>query len=129
MKKPEFIYLLLGVSYATFKITERIRGINMPSNFKYNVYLNKNFDEDNKTLLASFYEKKEVFYDLDDKEVAELICKNEEIPIWIDISVEKVSEGYTVFQLLCSERFSDKINEFYYNDRGSGPFGIKVSTD
>ena len=57
-----------------------------------------------------------------------MLCRNNKIPVWIDISVLKSSKKSTTFNLLCAGRYSDNEEEFYYNDTQLGPFGIKGPT-
>lgn len=54
------------------------------------------------------------------------IFYNGKIPVRIDISVECIHQNNTVIRLLCAGRYSDKIEDFYYNhSEDVSPFGIK----
>lgn len=58
----------------------------------------------------------------------DLLYRKNKIPIWIDIKVLKSNRNSTTFNLFCTGRYSDNEEELYYNDTGSGPFGIKGPT-
>jgi hypothetical protein len=66
-----------------------------------------------------------ILKNLKDKEVINLLCRDNKVPVWIDISVESATNQFTIFQLLCAGRYSDNRKEFYYEKNGSGPFSIK----
>jgi hypothetical protein len=65
------------------------------------------------------------FKNLSEDEIVKLLFRNKKIPVWIDINVKTVRDGYTIMNLLCAGRFSDDENEYYYKKRETGPFGIK----
>lgn len=65
------------------------------------------------------------FKNLSEDEIVKLLFRNKKIPVWIDINVKTVRDGYTIMNLLCAGRFSDDENEYYYKKRNTGPFGIK----
>lgn len=126
MTKEDFLFLLLGASYASYKFAQSFVTDELPTDFRYDVHLSvsmdspdlKQFDiypEDNGKILKS----------LKDKEVMNLLCRNNKVPVWIDISVVSTKNQYTILQLLCAGRYSDNRREFYYEKNGSGPFGIK----
>jgi hypothetical protein len=99
---------------------------NLPNEFRYNVKLNASTDD---LSLKQFDiypndNKKEVNF-LTSKEVVKLLNRKEKVPVWIDISVEYVHKGFTVFNLLCAGRYSNDDNEFYYTKNGTGCFGVK----
>ena len=98
----------------------------LKSEFKYDLELNCSHDN---PILKQFdiypddNEKK--YYDLTDDEVVEILCRNNKVPVWIDIQVSKSDRKKTTLKLSCTGRYSDDENEFYYKKGGSGPFGIK----
>ena len=65
------------------------------------------------------------FKNLSEDEIIKLLFRNKKVPVWIDINVKTVQDGYTIMNLLCAGRFSDDENEYYYENRNTGPFGIK----
>jgi hypothetical protein len=65
---------------------------------------------------------------LTDNEVVELLYRKNKIPVWIDINVLKSSRKSTTFNLLCAGRYTDNKEEYYYNENGSVPFGVKGPT-
>lgn len=57
--------------------------------------------------------------------VVSILVRKGKVPVWIDISVTEIIKGKTILTLLCAGRYSDNEKEFYYNERGAGPFGVK----
>jgi len=127
MTKSEFLFHLNGASFVALKFAENYVIDRLTANFKYNEILNASNDNPNLTQFDIYPEDNGVKkFDLTVKEVVELLCRNEKVPVWIDINVFKVKRNFTTFNLLCSGRYSDDKNEDYYNNQGSGPFGLKV---
>lgn len=126
MTKTEFHKLFTDSSKLAFDFAKIYVLDNLPNDFKYNVRLNFSHDDPN---LKQF----DIYPNDNDKtvelvtatEVVDLLCRKNKVPVWIDISVESIKKDHTVFQLLCSGRYSDDVNEFYYQKGGTGPFGIK----
>jgi len=54
-----------------------------------------------------------------------LLCRDGRCPEWIDISVEAVGEGVTVFRLTCCGRYTADPGRMHYTRHGLGPFGVK----
>ncbi len=126
MTKAEFLLLLKGSSLIAIKFAERYVKNKLTTNFKYNVILNASQDDTELSQFETYLEDNGIIIlDLKDREVADLLCRNNKVPVWIDINVLKSSKKTTTFNLLCSGRYSDKVDEYYYNKQGSGPFGIK----
>lgn len=122
MEKEEFLFLILGASYAAYKFDNEQRRKNLIANFKYNVHLFCNYDTD----LTTYPEDEGVVhYGISDLEVMNLLWRDNKLPVWIDIYVIDSNEDFTTFELICAGRFSDKKTDYYYHQRGSGPFGIK----
>lgn len=126
MTKEEFLYLLLGASYVSYRFAKNFVIEELPPDFKYDVYLNYSSD-DPSLIQFDLYpdDDNRVIENLTDKEVMELLNRNNKVPVWIDISVFKSNSDFTVFRLLCAGRYSGNPEEYYYQKRGSGPFGIK----
>ena len=123
MEKGEFLFLLLGASYAAYRFTIEQKKKNLVANFKYDVKLSYDPNTDMTT-----YPEDEgtIHYGVTDKQVMEILCRDNKLPVWIDIYVIDADENFTTLELLCAGRFSDKKTDYYYHQRGSGPFGIKV---
>ncbi len=126
MNKPDFLFLLLGASYASFKFAKEFVKNDLKPEFKYDLELNISHDNPELKQFDIYPEDNEKkHFDLTDKEVVEILWRNNKVPVWIDIAVSKADRKKTTFRLLCAGRYSDDKNEFYYTDGGSGPFGIK----
>ncbi len=126
MTKEEFLILINGASFVSFKFAEQYLKNNLIPEFKYDVYLNVSNDDPSLTQFDFYPEdNKRIEIGLTDKEVCDLIYRNGKVPVWIDIAVNKSNNRTTTFQLLCAGRYSDNKEEFYYYKGGTGPFGIK----
>lgn len=126
MKKEDFLYLLLGASYVALKFAENYVTDPLPTDFRYRVHLNVSHDSPELTQFDMYpADDGKILEALKDIEVAELLCRREKVPVWVDISVASVAHGFTVFELRCAGRYTDDRKEFYYEKGGSGPFGIK----
>lgn len=127
MKKNNFFYLLLGASFAAFKSAEKLITDNLKPEFRYNVHLNMSNDDYSDNSIFNLYEEdnERFFTELTANEVVELLCRNDKIPVWIDISVFATNTNSTILQLICAGRYSSNESEFYYQENGSGVFGIK----
>ncbi len=126
MEKGDFLFLLMGASYASFKFAKSFVADDLPADFRYNVHLNVSLDDPSLKQFDTYPEDNgKVLENLDDKEVMNLLVRNNKVPVWIDIAVESVTKDFTIFRLLCAGRYSDDRKEFYYEKSGSGPFGIK----
>jgi hypothetical protein len=126
MTKSEFLFHLKGSSLIALKFAENYVKNKLTTDFKYNVILNASNDDLKLTQFDIYKEDDGIIkLDLTDNEVVELLYRKNKVPVWININVLKSSRKSTTFNLLCAGRYSDDKKEFYYNDNGSGPFGIK----
>jgi hypothetical protein len=129
MTNTEFLELLkkssnLSYDFAKEYIIDELKPI-----YIYSVSLNISVDNPNMKQFDIYPidNNKKVEY-ISDKEVVKLLCRNEKVPVWINISVESIYKDQTIFRLLCAGRYSEVENEFYYYKGGTGPFGIKSPT-
>lgn len=126
MTKEEFLILINGASFVSFKVAEKYLKNDLFPEFRYDVFLNVSNDDHSLTHFDHYPEDNgRIERGLTDKEVRDLIYRNGKVPIWIDISVYKSDKKATTFELLCAGRYSDNREEFYYHKGGTGPFGIK----
>ncbi|CAM3712990.1 hypothetical protein [Flavobacterium chungbukense] len=126
MKKEEFLFCLKGASFVALKFAERYVKDKLVTDFKYNVILTVAGNIVGVKQFEIYPEEKDIIkLDLTDNEVVDLLYRNNKIPIWIDISVLKSSRKSTTFNLLCSGKYSGDKDDYYYNENGSGPFGVK----
>ena len=126
MNKPDFLFLLLGASYASFKFAKEFVKNDLKSEFKYDLELNVSHDNPELKQFDIYPEDNEKkYFDLTEKQVVEILCRNDKVPVWIDIAVSKYDRRKTTFKLLYAGRYSNDKKEFYYTNGGSGPFGIK----
>lgn len=126
MKKNDFLFLLLGASYASYKFGQEYVKNKLKPEFRYDLELNTSHDDPNLEQFDIYPEDNDKkYFDLTDKEVVEILCRNNKVPVWIDIAVSKSDRKKTTLRLTCAGRYSDDSKEFYYSKSGSGPFGIK----
>ena len=128
MNKQDLLFLLLGASYTSYKFAEKYLKNNLRTEFRYDLELNASHDNPELKQFDIYPEDNgKKYFDLTDKQVTDILCKNDKVPVWIDIAVSKSDRKKTTFKLTCAGRYSDDKNEFYYKNNGSGPFGIKSS--
>lgn len=126
MSKDFFLKLLRHSTSAANDFAKKYVLDELPERYKYYVILNASFDHLCPGQFDTYPDDNGKIVDfVDEDEVIALLCRNGKVPVWIDISVESVYESQTIFKLLCAGRYSDNENEFYYEKRGTGPFGIK----
>jgi hypothetical protein len=126
MTSQEFENLLIEATNQSLDFARNYVLDKLPKEFRYNVSLNNSKDD---LSLKQFdiypgdNEKKINF--ITSKAVVQLLNRKGAVPVWIDISVEYVHKGYTVFNLLCAGRYSYDSKEFYYTKNGTSCFGVK----
>ena len=94
--------------------------------FQYSVDLNQSWD-DNATADEVLFPSDDArtIEGLTEREVVALLCRDETCPEWIDLRVEVVGAGVTIFRLTCCGRYTADPGRMYYSSRGLGPFGVK----
>lgn len=129
MTSAQFLALLKKSSDLAFDFAKEFIIDELMPSYKYSVTLNISFD-DPKLKQFDIYptDNNKIIDNISDEDVVKLLCRNEKIPVWIDISVENINKEQTIFRLLCAGRYSNDESEFYYNTGGTGPFGIKSPT-
>ena len=129
MTKQEFLFRLKDASLVALKFAERYVKDKLTTDFKYNVIFTPANTTGNISQFDIYAEDDGIIkLNLTDNEVVDLLYRKNKIPIWIDINVLKSNKKSTTFNLFCAGRYSDNEEELYYNDCGSGPFGIKSPT-
>ncbi|MCH5716428.1 hypothetical protein [Niabella hibiscisoli] len=126
MTKDDFLKLLRHSSTTAYDFAKNYVIDDLPNNFKYSVILNASSDDHSLTQFDIYPNDNDKQVELiKENEVAELLCRKDKVPVWIDIAVECVYKRNTIFKLLCAGRYSDNPEEFYYTGNGTGPFGVK----
>lgn len=126
MTKEEFLILINGASFVSFKFAEKYLKDKLIPEFRYNVFLNISHDDPSLIQFDIYPEDDDrIEIGLTDKQVLDLIYRSGKVPVWIDIAVSKSDRKTTTFKLLCAGRYSDNKDEYYYQSGGTGPFGIK----
>src|SRR5690554_1342635 len=121
MTKIEFLFYLQEASFQALKFVENNMKTELKTNFRYNVIF---AEPTNETICSEFdmYEDDcgKIKLDLVEEEVIDLLYRKDKLPIWIDMNVLKSSRKSTTFNLLCSIRYLDDEETFYYNHNNLG---------
>ena len=126
MTKNDFLKLLRHSSKTAYDFAQNYVIDKLPIDFRYSLTLNASSDDPILTQFDIYPSDNDKIVELvKEQEVVELLCRKEKIPVWIDISVERIYKVKTIFMLLCAGRYSDNKKEFYYDENGTGAFGIK----
>ncbi len=129
MDKASFTEQLREASLCARDFAARHVVNSLPESARYLVHLNRSCDEN------PLRPGEHVFPDdvarhgacvgpLAAAEVVALLCRDNRVPEWIDISVCRTDTEHTYFDLLCCGRFTDDPALLYYPE-GFAPFGIK----
>lgn len=70
-------------------------------------------------------DKGKYFHRITAIEVVNLLWREDQVPVWIDIAVVASRKQETTMSLWCAGRYSGDEEKYYYRKRGTGPFGIK----
>lgn len=98
----------------------------LSTNILYLVQLNQSCDDSKSDDEIVFPEDNERIEILNDSmDVVDLLCRNEKVPQWINISVLGCDKQKTLMKLECCGRFHEDENRLYYFANGTHPFGIK----
>jgi hypothetical protein len=126
MTKTEFHKLLVVCSKQSFDFAKNYILDSLPSDFKFNVILNASNDDPTLKQFDLYpMDNGKIVKQISLTDAIELLYRKGKVPVWINISVCSIYKNSTVFELLCSGRYSSDTNEFYYSKQGTGPFGIK----
>ncbi len=126
MTNATFLIRLQQVSALNRDFAERFVSNDLPRSFRYLPRLNQSFDGDPlKPGEHVFPHDTDPIAPLTAGEVADLLCRENCVPEWIDISVDRADSEHTYFELLCCGRFTDDEALLYYRDTDAPPFGCK----
>ena len=126
MTKSTFLNRLQQVSTLNRDFAERFVSNDLPRSFRYLPRLNQSFDGNPpKPGEHVFPHDTDPAAPLTAVEVADLLCREDRVPEWIDISIRRVDAEHTYFELLCCGRFTDDDALLYYQDTDFAPFGCK----
>jgi len=114
MTKDDFLKLLRHSSAIASGFAKNYVLDELPKDFTYSVTLNASSDDPSLTQFDIYPNDNGKIVELvEEKEVIELLCRKDKVPVWIDISVESVYKAKTIFRLLCAGRYSDKLLELH----------------
>jgi hypothetical protein len=126
MDKVTFSERLREITAINRDFAARFVSNELPLSSRYVVRLNQSFDGNPlKQGERVFPNDTDPAMPLAADEVVDLLCRNNLVPEWIDISIERADSEHTYFQLLCCGRFTADDPLLYYRDGGSAPFGCK----
>ncbi|HWB04174.1 MAG TPA: hypothetical protein VG796_14195 [Verrucomicrobiales bacterium] len=125
MDKLTFAARLHQVTHANRQFAARFVSNILPESSRYIVRLNQSYDGNLTPGERVFPGETDPVAPLAAADVVELLCRDNCVPEWIDISVERADLDHTYFELLCCGRFTDNESFLYYNETGNAPFGSK----
>ena len=130
MTRARFEQALRRASEASRQFASSLVTNELPTEYRYVAYLNQSFDENPLEADETVYPDDPLRVgDLDSPlsgvEIVQLLCRDDAVPEWIDISACRVTDHSTVFSLLCCGRFTPTAERLYYADSDLSPFGIK----
>ena len=126
MSRKEFRRLLALSSDQAWQFGQQYVIEQLPPDFRYDIHLNQSLDSPDLEQFDVYPEDEgKVWTDQSQEQVLDVILRQGKVPVWIDISVERIRNGKTVLQLRCAGRYSQDPEEYYYHGGGTGPFGIK----
>lgn len=126
MTKDEFGKLLKKASETAISFGKHYITDTLHQEVRYTIYLNSSFDD---LISPSFTyypdDDNKIIEDLTEEKAIDILCRDNKVPVWIDISLSKIKKNCTVLKLICAGRYSDKFKDYHYPHTGLGPFGIK----
>ena len=125
MDKATFSNRLQQVTIVNRDYATRYVSNNLPESNRYLVRLNQSCDDNLKPGEHVFPNDADPVASLTTAETVDLLCRDNRVPEWIDISVEHADSEHTYLLLLCCGRFTDNETFLYYRDTGLAPFGCK----
>jgi hypothetical protein len=130
MQKDAFRKRLIVATGHSLECARKFVRDHLPKVFRYMVHLNESYDGNPLKPGERIYPGDTIQHGaqvgpLSAEQVVELLWRDGVVPEWIDISVERVDGGFTILQLLCCGRFTDRAELLYYAAGDACPFGIK----
>jgi hypothetical protein len=126
MQEEEFKQLLFSATDQAKQFALEYVRNELPAENVYNIQLSLSHDDPSLTQFDLYPDDNGTVIELADADaVVETLLRKGKVPVWIDISVTAIQKRKTVLTLLCAGRYSDAMKEFYYHERGTGPFGVK----
>ncbi|MEP6278341.1 MAG: hypothetical protein ABJ075_04845 [Nonlabens ulvanivorans] len=85
---------MLGASFVSYRFAKRFVKDKLKSDFKYDIILNYSNDDHAMEQFDLYPEDNDKrFFNLNENEVVDILCRNNKVPVWIDISVCKVDRN------------------------------------
>ena len=125
MDKATFSSRLLEASDLTGDFTVEFASNHIPNSYRYLVSLNQSCDHDLKPEEHVFPHDVDPVAPLTSGEVVDILCRDNRVPEWIDIWVERVDSEHSYMRLVCCGRFTDNEAYLYHKEAGIPPFSIK----
>ncbi len=130
MTRVRFEQALRGASEASRQFALSVVTNDLPMDYRYVAFMNQSFDESPLGADETVYPDDplrvgDLDLPLSSAEIVQLLCRDDAVPEWIDISAYRVIDRSTVFSLVCCGRFTPNAERLYYADSDLSPFGIK----
>ena len=115
MTKDDFHMRLIAASYWAWRAMQRYVIDKLPSEFRYDLVLQRGEGRDCENAGIS----------MEAQDVVDKVMKDDKVPVWIDVMVDRVEKRTTILSVKCSDRYESDETKLYYTWSGSAPFGIK----
>jgi hypothetical protein len=126
MNRDKFHDRLIRVTQLARSFADQFVVNEMPETFLYLVQLNQSYDGHPLKVSERIYpDEVQPAYPMNADDVVDLLCRDDHVPEWIDISVEAVDEARTYMRLRCCGRFTDDDSLLYYPSSDFSPFACK----
>ncbi len=110
MHKDDFSMRLTAASYWAWRAIQRFVIDRLPPEFRYDLRLSNEPEKTDSNLRH---------WDVVDK-----VMKDDKVPVWIDMMVDRVVNGQPAFSVECSDRYESDASKLYYTWNGSAPKGM-----
>lgn len=128
MTKSEFTSYFRKAADKTIEITPKFVTDRLPGRWRFCLNINQTYDHlkpTEKTYPHLAMQEHEYTAPLTESEAINLLWIDNTVPVWIDMNAYRTDNEFTYFDLHACNRFSADKSDYYYEDRGMGPFGIK----
>ena len=115
MKRDDFHMRLIAASYLAWRAMQRYVIDKLPPEFRYDLTTGRHAGSAGELVGQSMRAA----------DVVDKVVKGTSVPVWIDIKVDRIETGVTVFSLECSGRYESDETKLYYTWNDTAPFGIK----
>ena len=131
MTQEEFSLLLVKATRQCLDGTREYVTDVIPNDAIYRVIPNQSYDGnplegDEKVFPQDTLLESVKYLSMNSDQVTAYLWRDEKVPEWINLEVAGVSGSDAVVQMTCCGRYTADEDKLYYQNRGLGPFGVKI---